>query len=74
MTMGRKLLPDAMPHQPGSNDRDTLMALVAFTRDAGDPDTALDYAKRMSALTPNNREIENLIQNLQRQSKKPAPQ
>ena len=65
-------LQDNLARHP--NDRDTLMALVAFNRDAGDPDAALGYARQLSAITPNNRDVEGLIQNLERQSKKPAPQ
>ena len=35
-----------------SDDRDTLLALISFTRDAGDFGTALAYAERLARVTP----------------------
>ena len=43
------------------NDRDTLMALVAFQRDAGQLDAARDYARRLAALEPDNPEVRALL-------------
>jgi len=43
------------------NDRDTLMALVAFQRDAGNRDTARDYARRLAVLEPDNPEVRELL-------------
>ena len=47
--------------QHHSNDRDTLMALVAFQRDAGNLDSARDYARRLAALEPDNPEVRALL-------------
>ncbi|MDS4031360.1 MAG: tetratricopeptide repeat protein, partial [Candidatus Contendobacter sp.] len=43
------------------NDRDTLMALVAFQRDAGHLDAARGYARRLAALEPDNPDIQALL-------------
>ena len=44
------------------NDRDTLLALVAFQRDAGTLDAAREYARRLAALEPDNPELQALQQ------------
>jgi Flp pilus assembly protein TadD len=46
------------------DDRDTLLALVTFSRDAGDIGTALEYAEKLSRTTPNDRELARVIDNL----------
>ena len=46
-------------------DRDTLAALVAFTREAGGPRRALDYARRLAALDPGNAETQQLANQLE---------
>jgi Flp pilus assembly protein TadD len=56
------------------NDRDTIMALISFYRDAGNFESALEYAERLAQMTPNNHELDNLIATLRRQIKKPAMQ
>jgi predicted CXXCH cytochrome family protein len=43
------------------NDRDTLMALVAFQRDAGNRDAARNYARRLAELEPDNPEVRALL-------------
>lgn len=43
------------------NDRDTLMALVAFQRDAGNLDAARDHVQRLAALEPDNPEVRALL-------------
>ena len=48
-------------------DRDTLLALVSFARDAGDAATALDYAKRLAQFAPDDADLGTLIENLRRQ-------
>jgi Flp pilus assembly protein TadD len=53
-------------------DRDTLMALVTFNRDAGDFGSALAYAKQLALIEPTNRELADLVQELRRQVNKPA--
>ena len=49
-------------------DRDTLMALITFSRDAGDAPTALEYAEQLLKIDPTNREVAALIEALQHQS------
>ena len=39
-------------------DRDSLAALVNFLEQAGDPDKALTYARRLEELEPNNPEVQ----------------
>jgi predicted CXXCH cytochrome family protein len=46
------------------NDRDTLLALIAFNRDAGDTVSALGYAEQLNSLTPDDINLTRLIQNL----------
>ena len=46
-------------------DRDILLALITFNRDAGYLDAALEYAQRMAGLTPGDREIADLVETLQ---------
>jgi predicted CXXCH cytochrome family protein len=47
-----------------SDDRDTLLALVIFNRDAGDIGTALQYAERLSRTVPDDRDIVLLVDDL----------
>ena len=50
------------------NDRDALLALVSFNRDAGQFTTALGYAERLARLAPQDRDLANLIQDLRRRA------
>ncbi len=43
------------------NDRDSLLALTAFQRDAGNLDAARNFARRLSALEPDNPEVRALL-------------
>ena len=43
------------------NDRDTLLAMVAFQRDAGKLDAVRDYARRLATLEPDNPEVRALL-------------
>jgi predicted CXXCH cytochrome family protein len=52
------------------DDRDTLQALIAFTRDAGDVAGALAYAEQLAQLEPDNRDLTELIRGLRRQAAK----
>jgi predicted CXXCH cytochrome family protein len=52
------------------NDRDTLLALVTFSRDGGDPGSALEYAERLARITPQDRGLAGLIEELRRQAAK----
>jgi len=55
------------------DDRDTLLALISFSRDAGDFATALDYAERLARVAPNDSDVAALIESLRRQRSSPAP-
>ncbi|MGB5062636.1 MAG: tetratricopeptide repeat protein [Candidatus Competibacter sp.] len=53
-------LETVLQHHP--NDRDSLLALVAFQRDAGNLDAARNSARRLAALEPDNPDIQSLLQ------------
>ena len=46
------------------DDRDTLLALVTFNRDAGNTGAALEYAEQLSRITPNDRDLTRLTDDL----------
>jgi predicted CXXCH cytochrome family protein len=46
------------------DDRDTLLALVAFSRDAGDIRAALEYAEHLSRITSGDRNLSRLVDDL----------
>lgn len=52
------------------NDRDTLMALISFYRDAGKLESALQYAEQLGRVVPNDLATDNLISTLREQIKK----
>jgi tetratricopeptide (TPR) repeat protein len=54
-----------------SDDRDILQALMSFSRDARAFGSALEYAERLARLTPNDRNLAGLVEDLRRQVKKP---
>ena len=62
-------LKENLARHPG--DRDTLRALIAFSRDAGDLAAALEYAERLARITPNDPGLTALIRSLQTQISKP---
>jgi predicted CXXCH cytochrome family protein len=62
-------LNENLARHPG--DRDTLMALVTFSRNGGDADSALDYAERLARIAPADPNLAGLIQELRRQATKP---
>jgi Tfp pilus assembly protein PilF len=45
-------------------DRDILLAVVTFSRDAGDLTSALEYGERLAGIVPDDREIANFVQSL----------
>ena len=63
-------LKENLARHPG--DRDTLRALIAFSRDAGDLAAALEYAERLARITPNDPGLTALIRSLQTQISKPV--
>jgi hypothetical protein len=62
-------LKEILARHPG--DRETLLALISFSRDAGDFPTALEYAERLASMTPGDPDVIALIENLRRQNKSP---
>ncbi|WP_342728698.1 cytochrome c3 family protein [Bradyrhizobium sp. B097] len=46
------------------NDRDSLSAAIAFSRENGDSAAALEYAERLARLMPGNRALTELIKQL----------
>jgi predicted CXXCH cytochrome family protein len=65
-------LKDSLARHP--RDRDTLLALISFSREAGDPEAALQYAEQLARIAPADQNISKLIQDLRQQAKKPEPQ
>ena len=55
-------------------DRDTLQALIAFSRDSGDVGSALEYAERLVQIPPADPNLPGLIQDLRRQAGRPGTQ
>jgi predicted CXXCH cytochrome family protein len=51
-------------------DRDTLLALVTFSREGGDAGSALDYAERLARSLPADPNLAGLINELRRQGTK----
>jgi predicted CXXCH cytochrome family protein len=56
------------------NDQDTLMAIVSFSREAGDFETALAYAEQLARIAPADPNLAGLVEDLRHQAKKPDPQ
>ena len=56
------------------DDRDTLLALVTFTRNGGDAGASLEYAERLAQITPQDRGLAALIEDLRRQAGTPSAQ
>jgi tetratricopeptide (TPR) repeat protein len=52
------------------NDRDTLLALIDFYRDAGKLESALQYAEQLGRVAPNDLATDNLISTLREQINK----
>jgi len=56
------------------DDRDTLLALVTYSRDAGDPGAALGYAEHLARIAPQDGGLAALMEELRRQVGKPPAQ
>ena len=56
------------------NDRDTLQALMTFSRDSGDNASALEYAERLAGMLPADPNLAGVIQELRREPKRPDAQ
>jgi Flp pilus assembly protein TadD len=48
------------------NDRDSLAAMIGFSRESGDGRAALEYAERLAKLTPDDALLAKLIEDLRR--------
>jgi tetratricopeptide (TPR) repeat protein len=66
LTESMTVLKGNVTRNPG--DRDTLIALVNFAREAGDGAVALEYAERLSAIAPGDSSLGALIRELRSQS------
>jgi Flp pilus assembly protein TadD len=56
------VLKEGLTRHPG--DRDILSALIAFSRATGDLSSALLYAEKLAAMTPEDRNLSALVQQL----------
>jgi len=63
------VLKESLARHPG--DRDTLLALVSYSRDAGDFGTAVNYAEQLARIAPGEPGLSTLIETLRRQVKSP---
>lgn len=66
------VLKESLARHP--NDRDTLLALINFSREAGDVTSALEYGERATQVFPDDQGLARLIQELRRQTEKPNAQ
>jgi predicted CXXCH cytochrome family protein len=67
-----RVLKESLARHQG--DRDTLQALMTFSRDSGDFASALEYAERLARIPPVDPNLAGLIQDLRRQAGKPIAQ
>jgi tetratricopeptide (TPR) repeat protein len=51
---------------------DTLLALIRFSREAGDASSALTYAQQLAKIAPGDPNVDRLVEDLRRESSKPA--
>jgi Tfp pilus assembly protein PilF len=63
------VLKDNALRHPG--DRDSLLALVSFCREAGDMSSALSYAQQLERIAPNDTSVARLIDELRRHGGEP---
>ena len=63
-----KVLKENLARHP--DDRETILALVTFSRDAGDIGAALEYAEQLSRLAPNDRDLTRLTDDLRARLKR----
>jgi Flp pilus assembly protein TadD len=60
-----KVLQDGLAKHP--DNRDILLALMTFSRAAGDIASALAYAEQLVKITPDDRDLVDFVEDLQRQ-------
>jgi Flp pilus assembly protein TadD len=53
------------------DDRDSLLAVVSFSREKGDFATALESAKQLARAAPDDRGIANLVKIIERENEGP---
>ena len=63
-----KVLKQNLTRHP--DDRDTLLALVTFSRDSGDIASALQYVEQLTRIAPNDRNLANLLEGLRSRLRK----
>jgi predicted CXXCH cytochrome family protein len=63
-----KVLKENLVRHP--NDRDTLQALISFSRDMGNFAAALEYAEQLARIAPGDSSLATLIEDLRRQMNK----
>ncbi len=61
------VLKEALARHPA--DRDTLLALISFNRDAGDFAAALEYAERLARAFPGDQNAARIVEELKRRQK-----
>jgi predicted CXXCH cytochrome family protein len=61
------VLKESLTRHPA--DRDTLLALVSFNRDAGDFAAALEYAERLARAFPSDQNVARIVEELKRRQK-----
>ncbi len=62
------VLKENLVRHPG--DRDSLLALISFSRDAGDLTSALQYAEQLAGVAPGDADVRALVETLRRQATK----
>jgi Flp pilus assembly protein TadD len=63
-----KVLKENLAQHP--DDRESLLALVTFNRDAGDIGAALEYAEQLSRITSNDHDLTRLTDDLRERLKR----
>jgi Flp pilus assembly protein TadD len=63
------VLREALDKHP--DDRDILLALINFNREAGNIASAFEYAERLALIAPDDRDLSLLVEQLRMQVKKP---
>ncbi len=64
-----RVLKDGLGAHPANHD--ILLALMTFSRDAGDMGATLEYATQLSGLAPDDHKLKNYVEELGRQIKNP---
>jgi Flp pilus assembly protein TadD len=65
------VLKDSLVRHP--DDRETLLALISFSRQGGDIASAVAYAQQLARIAPTDPNVTRLLQDLERQNGAPKP-